>query len=123
MTRLTASGNIPLPVGVIGTVNRCSRRSVWRLALVAALTAGAFASMLAPSASARSRATVSKVVTLSVKNVNTSLNPCLTDGGTYDIKGHLVGPRSALGPRAKGRKRSATLYLHGLGFGEWFWNF
>jgi pimeloyl-ACP methyl ester carboxylesterase len=104
-------------------VNRCSRRPLWRLALVAALTAGAFPFVLAPSASARARATVAKAVTFSVKNVNRSENPCLTDGATYDIKGHLVGPRSALASRAKRSKRAATLYLHGLGFGEWFWNF
>jgi pimeloyl-ACP methyl ester carboxylesterase len=92
-----------------------------------ALTA---ASAIPATASARSRVTVSKPITFNVQNVNRSKLPCATDGAAYQIKGHLVGPRSALASASKRKRRakrfskpSATLYLHGLGFGEWFWNF
>jgi pimeloyl-ACP methyl ester carboxylesterase len=91
-------------------------------ALAAALVLCAFA---VPQASARSRATASKAVTFSVQNVNRSKLACGTDGATYQVKGHLVGPRSAIASSSRSRKRAraATLYVHGLGFGEWFWNF
>lgn len=58
---------------------------------------------------------VDEAVTFHVKNVNRSQVPCLADGASYDVAGRLVGPQP-LG-------RSATLYLHGLGFGQWFWRF
>ena len=54
----------------------------------------------------------------SVRNVNGSELACATDGRRYAIRGHLVGTRAALkNPRA------VTLYLHGLGFGEFFWRY
>jgi pimeloyl-ACP methyl ester carboxylesterase len=95
-------------------------------ALVAALAAViALAAFAVPEASARSRPTLSKAVTFSVQNLNRSKLGCKTDGATYQIKGHLVGPRSAIAGSSRRRKhpRAATLYVHGLGFGEWFWNF
>jgi pimeloyl-ACP methyl ester carboxylesterase len=94
--------------------------------VVAALaTALAVAAFAVPQASARGRATASKAVTFSVQNVNRSKLACGTDGATYQVKGHLVGPRSTIASSSRRRKhpRAATLYLHGLGFGEWFWNF
>jgi pimeloyl-ACP methyl ester carboxylesterase len=66
---------------------------------------------------------VSRTVTFAVQNVNRSKLPCTTDGAPYQIKGHIVGPRSALGKSSRRRKPAATLYLHGLAFGEFFWNF
>jgi pimeloyl-ACP methyl ester carboxylesterase len=96
------------------------------VAVVAALaTALAVAAFAVPQASARSRATASKAVTFSVQNLNRSKLACGTDGATYQVKGHLVGPRSAIASSSRSRKRgrAATLYVHGLGFGEWFWNF
>jgi pimeloyl-ACP methyl ester carboxylesterase len=69
------------------------------------------------------RAVVSKAVSFTVQNVNRSKLPCRTDGATYQIRGHIVGPRSALGKSSRRRKRAATLYLHGLGLGEFFWSF
>jgi pimeloyl-ACP methyl ester carboxylesterase len=78
---------------------------------------------LAPGvASGRSRGIVSRAVTFSVQNINRSKLPCATDGATYQIRGHLVGPRSTLASSGR-RRRGATLYLHGLSLGEWFWNF
>ena len=38
------------------------------------------------------------------------------DGGTYTVRGHLTAPK-------KGKRSGVTLYLHGLGLGEWLWNF
>ena len=67
--------------------------------------------------------TVSQAVTFSVQNVNRSKLACATDGAAYQMHGHLVGPRSALSSAKKRKRAAATLYLHGLGFGEWFWNF
>ncbi len=56
-------------------------------------------------------------VTFRVRNENESLVSCATDGCEYDIHGSLVGPRAALSrPQA-----AATLYLHGLSYGEWSW--
>jgi pimeloyl-ACP methyl ester carboxylesterase len=93
---------------------------VWRVAVLAAvlvltLPAGA-------SARRESRAITSKAVTFSVENVNRSKLTCSTDGNAYAIKGHVTGPRSLL-TRSSRRRPAATLYLHGLGFGEWFWRF
>jgi pimeloyl-ACP methyl ester carboxylesterase len=81
--------------------------------------------MLPGEASARTRKISAEPVTFSVQNVNRSKLTCTTDGASYQIKGHLVGPRSVLATSSRKRKRkpAVTLYLHGLGFGEWFWRF
>jgi pimeloyl-ACP methyl ester carboxylesterase len=73
-------------------------------------------------ADARTRKVSSFPVTFSVQNVNRSLLPCGTDNAPYEIKGHVTGPRSVLAASSGRRKRTVTLYLHGLGLGEWFWN-
>jgi pimeloyl-ACP methyl ester carboxylesterase len=76
--------------------------------------------LLAPAlgaAPAQAATTVTQVpVSFAVKNVNTSLVPCLTDGRSYTIHGTLVLPAGAT-PSA------VTLYAHGLGFGAFFWDF
>jgi pimeloyl-ACP methyl ester carboxylesterase len=69
----------------------------------------------------RRRAIVSRAVTFAVRNTNTSTVACPSDGAPYEVKGHLVAPRSA-GSRTRTRKRGVTLYLHGRGFGEFLWN-
>jgi pimeloyl-ACP methyl ester carboxylesterase len=84
-----------------------------------------------PAAAAKSAKTASLPVTFTVQNVNQTKLACATDGATYQIKGHLTGPASVVkrsGGEAARRKRSVrkravTLYLHGLGFGEWMWHF
>jgi pimeloyl-ACP methyl ester carboxylesterase len=68
------------------------------------------------------RAVVSRAVTFAVRNTNSSALPCTSDGASYEVRGHLVAPRSALST-SKTRKRGVTLYLHGRGFGEFLWNF
>jgi pimeloyl-ACP methyl ester carboxylesterase len=79
----------------------------------------------APAADAKrkSRATVSRAVTFAVQNVDRTKLVCGTDGASYQIKGHITGPKSALASSSRRRRPAATLYLHGLGFGEYFWHF
>jgi pimeloyl-ACP methyl ester carboxylesterase len=88
------------------------------LATVVSLLVGLACLTMAATASAR---VVSEPVTFSVQNVNRSKVSCAADGATYRIAGQLVGPESAFGAGAP--PRSVTLYLHGLGFGEFFWRF
>jgi pimeloyl-ACP methyl ester carboxylesterase len=96
------------------------RRALGSAALILMLT---LTGAPAPGvASARSPAIASKAVIFSVQNVNRSKLSCATDGAAYQIRGHLVGRRSALASSAR-RRPAATLYLHGLALGEWFWNF
>lgn len=54
-------------------------------------------------------------VSFTVRNVNRSRLPCATDGARYTIRGHLVGPRSAV---SAARGRATTRHLHGLAFGQ-----
>ena len=63
---------------------------------------------------------VSVPVTFDVVNQNRSLVPCLADGKHYQVHGHLVGPSSALNTATPG---ALTLYLHGIGWGEFYWHF
>jgi pimeloyl-ACP methyl ester carboxylesterase len=76
---------------------------------------------IAPAASAARRTPVSRAVTFTVQNLNRSQLACPSDGATYQVRGHLTAPGSVRSSRR--RKPAATLYLHGLGFGEWFWTF
>jgi pimeloyl-ACP methyl ester carboxylesterase len=64
-------------------------------------------------------AVVSREVRFTVQNQNRSLVPCAADGQTYEVRGHLVAPATV----AAAKSRTVTLYLHGLGYGEWFWRF
>jgi pimeloyl-ACP methyl ester carboxylesterase len=81
--------------------------------------------LLPAAADAKRVKTASVVATFTVRNTDTSQFACASDGGTYEVKGHVTGPASALASTSKPKKRSkgATLYLHGLGVGEWLWNF
>jgi pimeloyl-ACP methyl ester carboxylesterase len=74
---------------------------------------------LAAPAGAGATTVATRSVTFTVRNVNRSSVPCSTDGRTYKVQGLLVGPADAV--HSDGG--SATLYLHGLGFGVFFWNF
>jgi len=82
--------------------------------------------LLPATAEAKTVKTASVPVTFTVKNTDTSQFPCASDGATYQIKGHITGPASALATAAKKKKKKTskgvTLYLHGLGVGEWLWN-
>jgi pimeloyl-ACP methyl ester carboxylesterase len=106
-----------------------------RRALFSALVLLVALAALPAAATAKSVKTASLPVTFTVQNVNTTQLACATDGATYQIKGHITGPQSALkaSSATASRKRSkrkpavrkgyVTLYLHGLGFGEWMWHF
>ena len=95
------------------------KRVVASIALAALLVA-------VPHADAKrrtKRAIKSVAVTFTVRNTNTSKFACPSDGGAYQVKGHLTGPASALASSAKRKRRArgVTVYLHGLGVGEWLW--
>ncbi len=60
-------------------------------------------------------------VSFQVRNVNRSKLPCHADGKTYTVNGHLVAPRGSLSHGV--RMDAVTLYLHGLGVGQFFWRF
>jgi pimeloyl-ACP methyl ester carboxylesterase len=66
-----------------------------------------------------SAAVSSENVTFNIRNVNNSSVLCGTNGQSYQVQGSIVGPAGSLS--ADGG--SATLYLHGLGFGDFFWDF
>ncbi len=100
---------------------------------LASIVLAAFLIALPASAQAKKKAksvkTSSVAVTFTVKNTDTSQFKCTSDGATYQVKGHITGPASALAASSKKKKKkakagsAATLYLHGLGLGEWLWDF
>lgn len=57
-------------------------------------------------------------VSFAVKNTNNTQVACPSDGKDYTVRGRIVAPRSALtDPTA------ATLYLHAVTWGDYYWNF
>ena len=87
--------------------------AIIRVVAAAALAVAALAA--APAGAAAAKVT-SLPVAFQVKNTNTTDVPCTSDGATYTVRGHVTGP-------AKPKRSAITLYLHGLGLGEWLWNF
>ncbi len=93
-------------------------------AAVLALAGPAANAAPVPGAQVRAAASadtaVSRVpVSFAVRNVNRSGFPCASDGKTYTVRGHLVGPAAQVADPSSG----VTLYLHGLNFGEFLWQF
>lgn len=88
--------------------------------LISVVLGAASASAAPPPRSSGSDGVAKIAVSFEVKNVNRSKVACQSDGKTYTIRGHLVGPAGQLDT---GSAKAATLYLHGLSFGEFFWNF
>lgn len=80
--------------------------------------AAAFAALIAPAAADAASTVIEQPVAFTVKNINRTRLACATDGRTYTVRGHLVGT-----PAQLASPRGVTLYLHGLGLGEFFWNF
>jgi pimeloyl-ACP methyl ester carboxylesterase len=80
------------------------------------VTAALLVGVLCGTAEARAVKVSSLPVAFTVKNTNTAIAPCTPDGATYTVRGHITGPKSFKRP-------GVTLYLHGLGLGEWLWNF
>ncbi|NHC44014.1 alpha/beta fold hydrolase [Motilibacter aurantiacus] len=92
-------------------------------ASVPAASAAPADAQAAAAPAARGATVVEVPITFTVRNVNRSLVPCAPDGATYHVTGSLVGPAAAL-DRPGGRVEGlATLYLHGLGFGKFLWNY
>ncbi len=84
------------------------------------MVATAFLGLLpATGASAGSMQQVNEPVSFTVTNANASQVPCAAGGASYTVSGHLVAPVEAGGSLPA----TVTLYLHGLGFGEFFWDF
>ncbi len=80
----------------------------------------ALASVVALALPASAAASVdSRAVSFTVTNVNHSSVPCGGNGAAYHVRGELVGPAGSLDVNGG----AATLYLHGLGFGAFFWDF
>src|SRR5947209_1443667 len=94
---------------------------------------------LAGPAAAQAGDVVNLPVSFQVKNTDTSALPCPSDSAQYTVRGHLVGPRSALeGPQLHKRHRkhhrkhhkkhdrravtgAVTVYLHGFNVGAYMW--
>jgi len=123
----------------VGTVHRRRRGRVSASAAAAsvALLAAGVASAAAPASASVASGTSAAVnaevpasvgtvrarsipISFTVRNVNRSRVACPSDGKTYTVRGHLVAPAGTL---RGGPTRTATLYVHGLGFGEFFWDF
>ena len=58
------------------------------------------------------------VVSFKVRNANQTKVACDTDRGRYRISGTIIGTSKQLS-----KADSVTLYLHGLGFNQSFWNY
>lgn len=91
-----------------------------------ALVAGVLALLPAASsatdgtpASARGVDVTSRKVVFSVENENATPVACGTGGGTYRLRGELVGPRSDLFGTSIGR---VNVLVHDLTSGSWFWH-
>jgi pimeloyl-ACP methyl ester carboxylesterase len=88
------------------------------LAALTALTVGPAPSTVAAPAAAP---VISHMVSFLVTNSNGSAVPCRSDGASYSIHGRLVGPASQFNPLNP--SRAVVLDLHGLGYGQFFWDF
>ena len=84
------------------------------------ITAGALAaSAAAPTARADTAASIVELpVSFQVVNSNNTSVRCNADGKNYAVRGHIVAPKAALE-----NPDTATLYLHAVTFGEYYWNF
>jgi pimeloyl-ACP methyl ester carboxylesterase len=58
-------------------------------------------------------------VSFTVRNTNTSLDPCYSDGATYSVKGHITAPQGSL---TASQPQTITFYLYGYEGGEWNWH-
>jgi pimeloyl-ACP methyl ester carboxylesterase len=105
-------------------MTRSPRQIGFRGLILSTLTACAMLGVASVATAASSPSKVVKrAITFQVRNVDRSALVCPSDGAAYDVKGHLVGPESHVGAGASDGHRSATLYLHGFSFGEFFWSF
>lgn len=95
---------------------RLAAASAFVLTLGAAVVIpGVASAQPAPSSSPEAS---SVPISFQVHNVNRSKLACASDGATYTVRGHLVRPTGA-----PSGADTATLYLHGLALGEFFWDY
>jgi pimeloyl-ACP methyl ester carboxylesterase len=88
--------------------------------VLAAVGAAAATVALAPALAAAQvpPGVVDVPLTFTVQNTDRSKVSCASDGESYAVHGDLIAPASTLGDPG-----AVTLYVHGLGLGEWFWHF
>jgi pimeloyl-ACP methyl ester carboxylesterase len=88
------------------------------LILLAAALAASITSLSAGSLPARAdHVAIAEVpVSFKVTNSNTTAVSCSSDGKDYTVKGHIVAPAAALDSPS-----AATLYLHAVTWGEYYW--
>lgn len=85
--------------------------------LVAALALAATSAVVSTGAAGAGPAGVVDLpVSFAVKNTNTSSVPCPSDGKGYTVKGRIVAPAAALAS-----PKAATLYLHAVTWGAYYW--
>lgn len=92
-----------------------------RRAALCALTVASLLLPLAPAHAASGSDVVDVPIEFQVVNRNRTTIRCSPgpDGATYPVRGTLVAPRSVLAAD----KPAVTLYLHGLGYGGWFFRY
>jgi pimeloyl-ACP methyl ester carboxylesterase len=97
-------------------------RLLGRVVTIGLATAVSFGTFLVttPPDVAAATGVVDMAVTFSVVNQNRSHVPCQSDGATYSVRGHLIGPTSNLGGPAP---RVITVYMHNLGWAQYYWHF
>ncbi|HEY2832777.1 MAG TPA: alpha/beta hydrolase, partial [Sporichthyaceae bacterium] len=88
------------------------------MAGVLAIPASAQGAARSTSTSAADTAVMSIPVSFPVENTNNTSVACTSDGKDYTIRGHIVATRAALA-----HPDAATLYLHAVTQGEFYWNF
>jgi pimeloyl-ACP methyl ester carboxylesterase len=105
-------------------MTRLSKRISVRMFVLSTLLAvgGAMVEEASVAGAATHSNIVKRPVTFQIRNVNGSILSCPTDRAAYEVKGHLTGPASKVGPSASGERRAVTLYLHGFASGAFFWN-
>lgn len=89
------------------------------LAMIGAVAVGMV--LAGPAAEAATPAAgdiVTLPVSFAVTNTNHTLVPCASDGKPYTIRGHITAPAAALA-----NPTAATLYLHAVTQGEFYWQF
>src|SRR2546421_513755 len=98
-----------------------TRRLFHHHVLVACVTVFLWAGLLPglEPARAANQSVVELPVSFQVRNTNTSKAPCVSDGATYTVKGHITAPQGALAP---GQAPTVTFYLYGYEGGEWNWH-
>lgn len=100
-----------------------SKQIRFRTLILSALAALVWGSCTTSAPGAAPASKVAKrTVTFQVRNVNGSALRCASDGAPYEVKGHLIGPASKVGPGTSGTGGAVTLYLHGFSSGEFLWS-